>query len=204
MSIQKRNNSPAGNTCDKYHSKNPLYKYLVASFLASLKALLKGLPDAKSLLDVGCGEGYVMNHIEETKLFKRLEGVDVSEEIIEKARSLYPHLNLKAASAHSLPYSEKKFDVICMCEVLEHLEDYEKAIHEAKRVARKYVIISVPVEPMWRIFNIMRGKYIFSGGNTPGHVQHWGKREFKKLLEKHFSVKTILYPLPWQIALCEL
>lgn len=197
---------PAGNVCDKYNSGNPAYRYLVNRFLAYLKTLLESIPDAKSILDVGCGEGYVANRIERMGRFERLErleGIDASPEIIEKARRVYPGLNLRVASACSLPYKEGEFDLLMMCEVLEHLYDFKKALCEAVRVAEKYVIISVPVEPMWRMLNIVRGKYILSLGNTPGHVKHWGKGSFRKLLEKYLLIEKIMYPLPWQIALCK-
>ena len=205
MSIQKNRSleSPAGNTYDKYNSKNPAYRYLVKRFLIYLETLLESVLDAKSILDVGCGEGYVLNRINKMRRFERLEGIDASPEIIKKAGSLYPGLNLRVASACDLPYREGEFDLVLMCEVLEHLQDFEKALHEATRVAKKYVIISVPVEPLWRVLNIMRGKYILSLGNTPGHVQHWGKNSFRRLLEKHLVIEKILYPVPWQIALCK-
>jgi len=205
LSIQKNKSckAPAGNTCDKYNSRNPAYRYLVNRFLRYLETLLESIPDAKSILDVGCGEGYIAKRIEEMRRFERLEGIDASPEIIEKARRVYPGLNLRVASACSLPFKEGEFDLLSMCEVLEHLCDFEKALCEAVRVAEKYVIISVPVEPVWRVLNIARGKYILSLGNTPGHVQHWGKRSFRKLLEKHCLIEKILYPLPWQIALCK-
>jgi len=60
----------------------------------------------------------------------------------------------------------------------------------------------VPREPIWRILNIARGKYIGDLGNTPGHVNHWSRRGFIDLLSRRFDVVEVRSPLPWTMALC--
>ncbi|MFC1576230.1 class I SAM-dependent methyltransferase [Candidatus Omnitrophota bacterium] len=192
-----------GNIYNKYETKNPLYKYAVNRFLKTLLSLTADLKDAKTLLEVGCGDGYLLNHTSGASRFSRIEGIDVSEEIVQKAKILYPRFKFSAGSACKLAYSADEFDLVLACEVLEHLDSPAKALSEIKRVAGKYCIISVPLEPLWRIANLARGAYVSKLGNTPGHVQHWGKKTFLALLEKHFTVEKIHYPLPWQMALCK-
>ena len=101
------------------------------------------------------------------------------------------------------PEAEAQFDLVLACEVLEHLEDPKKALFEIKRVAGKFCIISVPLEPLWRVLNLARGAYLGSLGNTPGHVQHWSAKGFRALIERYFAIEQIYYPLPWQVALCK-
>jgi ubiquinone/menaquinone biosynthesis C-methylase UbiE len=197
------NRNPSGNTYNKYETKNPIYKLLVNNFLKTLDKAVLSTGSTHTLLEVGCGEGYLINRINKLKKFKRIVGTDLSEEIICLANQKYPHINFSGADICSMNFKENEFDVVIACEVLEHLNNYEKALSEIRRVAKKFVIISVPIEPMWRIFNVVRGTYLKDLGNTPGHIQHWGKKDFIELIKKYFSIEKIYYPLPWQMVLCK-
>lgn len=45
------------------------------------------------------------------------------------------------------PYLDKSFDVITLLEVLEHIPEVEKAITAAVKMAKQYVVVSVPSKP---------------------------------------------------------
>jgi len=51
--------------------------------------------------------------------------------------------------------------------------------------------------------NIMRVKYISNLGNTPGHINHWSRKKFLKLLSKYFKVINYKNSTPWIIVLVE-
>lgn len=53
-----------------------------------------------------------------------------------------------------------------------------------------------------RLLNMARGKYIGDFGNTPGHIQHWGKKHFVKFVSGQFEVVETRSPLPWTMLLC--
>ena len=90
------------------------------------------------------------------------------------------------------------------CEVLEHLKNPNKGLSEIKRISKKDVIVSVPIEPVWRVLNILRGKYLKSFGNTPGHLNHWSVFSFQKLIrESGFCIKRKIISFPWQMYLIE-
>jgi len=89
------------------------------------------------------------------------------------------------------------------CEVLEHLEDPEPALVALARVTRHHLFASVPREPLWRVLNLARGRYLGRLGNTPGHLQHWSRAAFVRLLSRHFVVRALRTPLPWTQVLCE-
>lgn len=93
-------------------------------------------------------------------------------------------------------------DLVVCCEVLEHLNRPEEALRRLQCVVSRNLIISVPREPIWRLLNLARGKYIGSLGNTPGHLQHWSARAFTQLVARYFELVAVRTPLPWTIALC--
>ena len=42
-----------------------------------------------------------------------------------------------------------------------------------------------------------RGKYWGDLGNTPGHIQHWSRSGFVRLVGAHLDVTTVHSPTPW-------
>ncbi len=203
--MTEHDNYRGGNLYNKYGSKNPLVKILMDKFLKDFDNCLDSI-DAIciNVLDVGCGEGYLTAHIKEHNRYIDIEGIDYYDHIIEIAKGLHRDIKFLQGSIYELPYENNKFDILISSEVLEHLDNPERAINEIKRVSKKYCIITVPNEPYFRIANVCRFKYISSFGNTPGHIQNWTKKDFKELLEKHFKKVSIKTSTLWQIALCEI
>jgi len=70
------------------------------------------------------------------------------------------------------------------------------------RLARAGWLVSVPREPIWRMLNMARGRYLSALGNTPGHIQHWSARAFVELVGQRLDVQAVRSPLPWTMALC--
>jgi ubiquinone/menaquinone biosynthesis C-methylase UbiE len=136
-----------------------------------------------------------------------VEACDQSRRIIRCAISVSKKektvVNYRVGSIYKLPYKDKAFDLVMACEVLEHLSKSGRALKEIKRVAKKNVIITVPNEPLWRLANIARLKYLKSLGNSPGHLQNWTYHQLKKLLEQHFREVRIKNVLIWNIAVCK-
>ena len=50
---------PEGNYYDKYHSSNPIVKWMMRNFFADLEALLPAATEGLKILEAGCGEGEV-------------------------------------------------------------------------------------------------------------------------------------------------
>jgi 2-polyprenyl-3-methyl-5-hydroxy-6-metoxy-1,4-benzoquinol methylase len=106
--------------------------------------------------------------------------------------------------AEHLPFADGEFDVAAAIEVLEHVPDPEHTVAEMARVASGWLLVSVPREPLWRGLNMARGAYLKELGNTPGHLNHWSKRSFVKLLSKHGDVVQARSPFPWTMLLVRL
>jgi 2-polyprenyl-3-methyl-5-hydroxy-6-metoxy-1,4-benzoquinol methylase len=194
-----------GNTYDKYGSSNPVVRRLMASFEASLDELL-GLAAPRSLLDVGCGEGVLVHHWAERLNGGRVVGIDLEEESIQAgwAERQAPNLEYRVMEAESLPFAAGEFDLVSAIEVLEHLPDPEHTVGEMARCASRHLLVSVPHEPLWRMLNMARGAYWTSLGNTPGHLNHWSRRSFVKLLARHGEVAEVRSPFPWTMLLVRL
>ena len=201
MSTATRAGVPTGNTFDKYGSTNPVVKRLMARFERDMFELLDRAAPA-SILDVGCGEG-VLTEQWADRVAGRVVGFDLEDPKLEaewrhRAR---PNLEFKAGDAHHMEYRTGEFEIATAMEVLEHVPDPEGVLAEMARVASRWLLVSVPREPLWRALNIARGAYLKDLGNTPGHLNHWSKRGFAKLLARHGEIAELRSPFPWTMAL---
>ena len=115
-----------------------------------------------------------------------------------------PNLDYRVMKAERMPFADGEFDVAAAIEVLEHVPDPEHTVAEMARVASGHLLVSVPREPLWRALNMARGAYIKDFGNTPGHVNHWSKRAFVRLLSQHGEVVQARSPFPWTMLLVRL
>jgi 2-polyprenyl-3-methyl-5-hydroxy-6-metoxy-1,4-benzoquinol methylase len=194
-----------GNTYDKYGSENPVVRRLMASFERTLDELM-GQARPQSLLDVGCGEGVLVHRWALSMPQARLVGIDLEEESIQAgwAERQAPNLEYRTMPAEDLPFAEDEFELASAIEVLEHVPDPEHTVAEMARCASRHLLVSVPREPLWRMLNIARGAYIGQLGNTPGHLNHWSKRSFTKMLARHGEVVEARSPFPWTMLLVRL
>jgi 2-polyprenyl-3-methyl-5-hydroxy-6-metoxy-1,4-benzoquinol methylase len=193
---------PTGNTYDKYGSTNPVVKRLMAGFHSSLDELW-GIASAESVLDVGCGEGVLTSEWAERLGDRRIVGIDLDDPKLraEWEKRSRPNLEYRAEEATRLSFADGEFDMATAIEVLEHVPQPEQTLAEMARVASRWLLVSVPREPIWRMVNMARGAYLKSLGNTPGHVNHWTKVGFKSLLTQYGTVEEMRSPFPWTMLL---
>lgn len=194
-----------GNTYDKYGSRNPIVQRMMAGFEKSLTQFVT-YASPKSIHEIGCGEGHWVTGWNAKGYNAR--GCDFSHQVIDIAKENAAKLNLfknnfKVRSIYDLDSKEDCADLIVCCEVLEHLEDPIAGLSALQSVTDNYIILSVPREPLWRVLNFSRGKYLSNWGNTPGHLQHWSKKEFVDLLQRYFKIISVESPLPWTMVLCQ-
>jgi SAM-dependent methyltransferase len=201
-----REGTVTGNTYDKYGSTNPVVRRLMAAFEGTLDELFTQA-DPESLLDVGCGEG-VLTHKWAQRLGdqRRVVGIDLDDPALhaEWAKRAAPNLEYRVMKAENLPFADGEFDTATAIEVLEHVPDAEHTVAEMARVAKRWLLVSVPREPLWRGLNMARGAYWKDLGNTPGHLNHWSKRSFVALLSRHGEVVQARSPFPWTMLLVRL
>lgn len=195
-----------GNYYDKYHSRNPVARWLMKGFLRNFDNLV-AQSGAQTAYEVGCGEGHLSIRLASRGL--SVVGCDIDSVIVEQALENAKVAGVEVSFSNSSIYDlETKIignpDLVICCEVFEHLEEPQNALDVIVNVAPYYVLVSVPREPIWRILNMARGKYLSDLGNTPGHIQHWCNRTFLKFLQRRLDVIAIVQPLPWVMALCKI
>ena len=196
---------PTGNTFDKYGSSNPVVRRLMGAFHGTLDELWDRA-DPQSVLDVGCGEGVLTYEWAERLGDRRIIGIDLEDDKLrsEWAGRRRPNLEYRVEEATQLSFGDGEFDVATAIEVLEHVPDPEATVAEMARVAERWLLVSVPREPLWRGLNMARGAYWRSLGNTPGHVNHFSKRSFSALLARYGTVEEARSPFPWTMLLVRL
>jgi 2-polyprenyl-3-methyl-5-hydroxy-6-metoxy-1,4-benzoquinol methylase len=200
------NEVPTGNTYDKYGSTNPVVRRLMAAFEAQLDELFGRAEregGLQSVLDVGCGEAVLTTRWADRLPGARIVGIDLPDPKLESfwAEVSKPNLEFRTGRAEQLPFEDREFELVCAIETLEHVTDPERAVDELARVAGRHLLASVPREPLWRALNLARGAYVRQLGNTPGHLNHWSKGSFARLLARHGELVEVRSPFPWTMVL---
>lgn len=183
----------------KYQSRNPLARLLTNNFYQRVQSILQCLPPHASILEVGCGPGESTRRIFPMVNGRHLEASEFEQRLVDINLQMGFPVPLRQESVYQLQRADHSFDCLLLLEVLEHLDDYALALKELFRVSRESVIISVPNEPLWRILNLLRGKYWSDLGNTPGHINHWSPAQLIRLVNRYGTVTSVFRPLPWTI-----
>jgi ubiquinone/menaquinone biosynthesis C-methylase UbiE len=108
------------------------HKLVVNPAIFSLLGNLK----EKTVLDAGCGNGYLTRKMAETA--KEVTGIDLTEKLIEIAKSKNnpPNVKFLQGSVNELPFDDKTFDTILSNLVLMDVEDLDKTAKEFLRVLK--------------------------------------------------------------------
>jgi ubiquinone/menaquinone biosynthesis C-methylase UbiE len=163
------------NTVDRLRSAERLER-VEAKRVADL--CLEGLT-ISSMLDIGTGSALFAE-----EFYKRnisAAGIDLNPEMIKMAQSVLPDCEFKLSTAEEIPFDDKSFDLVFLGLVFHEVDDYAKALLEAKRLAR----VSV---------SILEWPYRTEEAGPP--IEHRLKEEFvKNLAEKTGFSKIEVYPL---------
>lgn len=189
-----------GNYYNKYSTKNPIEKILVSKYKEALRKLISSI-DIKTIYEIGSGEGELIKLAQEINRGFTIIGSDISMKLLRAnvVKGINTHWILN--SAYGIPLQARTIDLVLACEVLEHLYEPDIFLMSCELLQAKYYLFSVPDEPLWRALNLSRFKYISALGNTPGHINHWNKSGFEKLITKHFKILNKCYSLPWMFIL---
>jgi 2-polyprenyl-3-methyl-5-hydroxy-6-metoxy-1,4-benzoquinol methylase len=188
----------------KYLKTNWITRRLLEGFFGEIETMVRGLP-LSSVVEIGCGEGFSTQRIRKFLPPQvQFEASDVEDRLVEAARRANPDVVFRRESIYEMERPARSVDLVFVLEVLEHLQEPARAMEQACRLSRRWVLASVPREPLWRLMNLGRGKYWARGGNTPGHVQHWTSRGFSRFMGRYGCVVAVRRPIPWTIVLVDL
>ncbi|RUU27526.1 class I SAM-dependent methyltransferase [Mesorhizobium sp. M6A.T.Ce.TU.016.01.1.1] len=142
-----------------------------------IEAILQGKTFEK-ILDIGAGEGAVLDKLNKRNLAKTLGAVEISTSGIEaiKARKIPSLKSLDVFDGYHIPHSDKSFDLGLAIHVVEHVEHERLFLAEAARVCKK-LYIEVPLEHTRRLDRAIR----MSGPS--GHINFYTTLSFENLLK---------------------
>ena len=146
-----------------------------------LADLLDLLPtDAHSILDIGCGDGFLTNALPARHEVVALDASDTALRHVGRTRI--------QATATRLPLADGCFDLVMANDILEHLDDPALAATAAElvRVARHYILITVPLLEDLRAAEARCG-HCGTVYHVNHHVRSWDEATLTRLFEPHFN-----------------
>jgi len=116
---------------DKYRKPDELILRLLSEEIQKLAGTVGNL----SMLDVGCGTGGYSIPLAKQFAIK-LTGIDVSKEMLERARSKHSNGNWILGDIESIDFEENSFDVVLMSYVLHHMRDYKRTLKTVYKILK--------------------------------------------------------------------
>ena len=202
--MQSASTNHASTNKDKHSSGNPFMAYSINRFHEKVRAMMP--PEARRVLEVGSGEGFSTSAILSGRANTQALGGDLSEAALYEAARRFPAARYHVMDATRLPFRDNAVDLIFSLEVLEHLPEASNALKEFRRVTRRWLLLSVPNDAVYRALRIASGKGLTMWGDHPEHVNHWSYPGFMHFLQRHaLNVRQAASPFPfaWTIILCE-
>lgn len=170
----------------------PEHRHTVVKFIDYFKELDVEM----SILDVGCGDGFWLEVLRDLG-FGNIYGVDLSMPLLLRAKSK----GLKVAQCDALRLVLRKtFDVIIMCDVLEHLTDPEVALRNVydclNENGRFYLSIPVYESLSSRYMRLVKGKSRLQEAqeHDETHVHAFSRPSIESLLKRvGFKIEKLFY-----------
>lgn len=146
------------------------------------------------ILDLGCGTGFNLEHLPE--LFPcDVVGADISGEALEFCRARHLRAVVQADAARP-PFRDASFDLVLALDVIEHVQDDERALSALARLLRpggRLVIFTPAFQFLWSEHD-----------RASHHFRRYTSRELDAklaaagfLVEKLSYANTLLFPLVW-------
>ncbi len=188
------------NNLRKWEYGNGLYQRVLARYLDRMAAQLKRSAP-RSVLDAGCGEGYVYRGLKARGVSARWSGVDASPGAVRFAAAESPECSWSVGDLRRMPEATASADLVLCSQVLEHIPEPERVRDELARVSARWLLVSVPLEPLFRSVCALT---VAAGiGQDPGHVNFWSPRAFRNFLSPVGRVAHWEWTAVYQIALVE-
>jgi ubiquinone/menaquinone biosynthesis C-methylase UbiE len=148
-------------------------------------------------LDIGCGGGIQYAALSDFFSDKEWQytGVDITPKMLNFARKSFPDARFDLGDAADLDYQDEEYDVCVIRHVLEHhpLNNGEKILHEALRIAKNAVLLLFFIEPQDMSQNIVEKKKE-SGIYLNTYSKRWLMRYVNTMFNNRCSIDIINIP----------
>lgn len=133
------------------------------------------------ILDVGCGIGDLLKSLSDLKPLYCF-GIDLSENMIERAQKTYSSIRFTIGSVEKLPYENNYFNVVTLVGVFHHIQNPIESLKEIKRVLKDdgEIIIGDFTLPI----GIRDGCNMFLPYMHTGDVKVYSRSEMIRLFEQ--------------------
>jgi SAM-dependent methyltransferase len=159
-------------------------------------SLLDVLPEAATIVEVGCSTGYLLEDLRATNPTGRLVGFDLIASGVHKAHAALPDCLVAQADACQLPLPEGAADAVISVNLLEHVHDDLRALSEIKRVLRPgaAAVLVVPTGPgLYDYYDrFLHHERRYARGEMAGKVRRLGMK-----VEIDLHLGSVVYPAFW-------
>jgi ubiquinone/menaquinone biosynthesis C-methylase UbiE len=168
---------------DEYTADLVTKKSATATNFELLQSYAKGV-----ILDAGCGTGIHLGKLVSLKEVEAAIGVDVGKPGLVYGESNFPSVQFIKASLYQLPFPDNYFDLVYSLDVVEHLDEPQKAIQELKRVCKPKGVIylqtpNYPIKRFYDLLHWLRGSKP-TPADDPTHVYYFNTYRLKHMVEK--------------------
>jgi 2-polyprenyl-3-methyl-5-hydroxy-6-metoxy-1,4-benzoquinol methylase len=149
-------------------------------------------PAHHSIVDIGCGEGITLEKLIRTYPGKNISGIDIMPENISICSE--QGLPVSPGSVYDLKLEEGSVDLCILSEVIEHLDDAERALDNIKKALKPGgdIIIVFPNDTMFKLTRLLFLKFKEAFAES-GHVRQYTPGIVKGILEKKgFTVLKVM------------
>lgn len=163
----------------------------------SLEALRNLTPDSR-VLEVGCGAGQFIRAVKTNRPELQCWGTDISRVALAEAEKTGSEVSFLIQEDNKLPFVNSFVNAVLVYDVLEHVSDPKKFLEEIYRVLEPGGVFYafVPCEgDILSLWNLLRRKKgIPLTEKYAGHIQHFSRKDLKKLfLETGFEIQELTY-----------
>jgi SAM-dependent methyltransferase len=175
-------------TTGAYHwaEGSPLNWRYNAPLIARYRSVLRRIPaGASTVLDVGCGDGYLSYLIARGNPRARIIGIDDEESGIRQANAMSArtglgNLEFRRVAAGATPFRDNEFPIVVLADVIEHVPDVPAMLHELERITAPggALIVTTPNRQAGSVWDIR-------------HVKEYTARELRGELEHYLRVDGV-------------
>ena len=143
----------------------------------------------QSLLDIGCGTGFLIELLQKQKTADYY-GLDLSPEMLKIARAKLDDVIFTEGSADNLPYEDNSFDIVTCIQSFHHYPYPEKAMREAYRVLKQGGLYILSDTGMGGLPKWFYNHFLLKKANS-GDYAMYTEKDIEQLMTNYgFSVRT--------------